>query len=500
MTILRGAALAAFVAAGAAAGPAAAPAKALYPIHSGAKIAFIDGRGRVAVPARFDVADAFSEGLARVAVQKGENLVQGFLDTTGKLVVELPYAAVFRFSEGLARVRSVQGRFDQYGYVDRAGKLVIPAQFVQARDFKDGRAWVQTDPEQPAIWIDKKGRRLPGLAGDGELSFQDGLAVSEIEGLCGYIDPKGKAVVPVRYPKALPFTEGLALAGEPGKWDLLDPAGKVLATLPYANVRSFKEGLARVSVGEGKAERWGFVDKTGRLVIATEFDYAADFSEGLAAIEAGGKWGFVDKAGKRVIPPRFDNASSFENGLARIEEGRCSRDQPAACRAGYVDPAGKVVWEPGRRYLGGLGGSVLVPAGWTAEERGKELRLTLDPAAAGTRYPLVVLLRRHELGKALSLEQALEKLSTELTASGRKFKRLELSDRKVDGIPAKLHGFSSDRMQPFEPELTVKAVQLLAIKDAALYNLVGLAEVDEFLRNRERLQAILESFRVEIAE
>jgi hypothetical protein len=75
----------------------------LYPRRIQGKFGYADAAGRIIIPARFDGADAFSEGLAVV------------LDS---------------------------GRF---GYIDSRGAFAIPAVYRHARAFRDGHASVRSD-------------------------------------------------------------------------------------------------------------------------------------------------------------------------------------------------------------------------------------------------------------------------------------------------------------------------------------------------------------------
>lgn len=81
----------------------------------GGKFGFFDRRGRVVIPAKFDFAAPFSEGLA--AVCEG-------------------CAEVF---EGEHRLR----KGGKWGFIDRSGKLAIPARFDEAGRFKAGKAKVR---------------------------------------------------------------------------------------------------------------------------------------------------------------------------------------------------------------------------------------------------------------------------------------------------------------------------------------------------------------------
>lgn len=84
----------------------------------GSHYGFIDRKGNLVIPARFDLTFGFSEGLA--AVQIGKRW--GFIDTSGKMVIPLQdFSSVKPFHNGLSRV-VVERR--GVGYIDRAGKFV----------------------------------------------------------------------------------------------------------------------------------------------------------------------------------------------------------------------------------------------------------------------------------------------------------------------------------------------------------------------------------------
>jgi hypothetical protein len=119
-------------------------------VQLGDKWIVIDPKGRE-VPAahlRLRPIQPYSEGLALVR----ENDVSGWVDEKGQLAFPLrKYEQAYKFSSGLARIR-IDG---MYGYVDRSGALAIPAQYYGASDFEGGLAWVQT--REGTAWIDTKG-------------------------------------------------------------------------------------------------------------------------------------------------------------------------------------------------------------------------------------------------------------------------------------------------------------------------------------------------------
>lgn len=113
----------------------------------------IDRSGKVLLrPFVFDNwPDEFSDGFARF-VEDGKI---GFFDRAGRKAIPARFDAAYPFSEGLAAVcrgcrvepHGVHSAWfaGRWGYVDRTGKLAVPYQFERAGPFQDGRAEVDID-------------------------------------------------------------------------------------------------------------------------------------------------------------------------------------------------------------------------------------------------------------------------------------------------------------------------------------------------------------------
>jgi hypothetical protein len=195
----------------------------------------------VVIPAQFDAAGEFSEGLA--AVEKDDKW--GYIDKTGKVVIPLTFAApngYIRYSgrggfrEGLAAVHFGGGR---WGYINKTGKVVIQPQFGGAEAFSEGLALVET---------------------------------GEIPRKHGYINKAGQWVIPPQFTDASPFSEGFAavLTSVGGEWIngkrvYIDKTGKVAIPLQFEGferIWSFRDGLAKVeTLGKGC-----YIDKNGRYI------------------------------------------------------------------------------------------------------------------------------------------------------------------------------------------------------------------------------------------
>jgi hypothetical protein len=91
-------------------------AEQLYPFREGSLWGYRNEKGQTAIPARFDSAGSFSEGLARVRVS-GK---WGFVNTLGEMTIQPQFDQARFFQGGYAKVQ--QG--SQWGYVDVKGFFV----------------------------------------------------------------------------------------------------------------------------------------------------------------------------------------------------------------------------------------------------------------------------------------------------------------------------------------------------------------------------------------
>ncbi len=163
-----------------------------YPFASGRsrvflaheKWAYIDKAGKIVIPARFERAYDFSEGLARVRLD-GK---WGYIKPDGSYAVEPRFEDVRDFSDGMAAVM-LGGK---WGYVDAAGKQAIALQFDEPQRFQEGLTQIQ---QQGKVgFMDKQGKVVIKPTLDGARDFKDGLAMVWVGTRCGYINPKGKFV------------------------------------------------------------------------------------------------------------------------------------------------------------------------------------------------------------------------------------------------------------------------------------------------------------------
>lgn len=149
----------------------------LVPISVGGKWGFMDRAGKLVIPAKFEDAENFSAGLAPVKVhneetvwcpadesgnRSGATMMWGYIDKSGETVIPAVFNSADPFSEGLAAV----SKCDQAYFIDKGGKTVIKGNFTYASSFSGGLARVETLTKDGLVWgyVDKTGRLVWGPA------------------------------------------------------------------------------------------------------------------------------------------------------------------------------------------------------------------------------------------------------------------------------------------------------------------------------------------------
>ncbi len=282
-------------------------------VMTGIKKGFIDKTGATSVNPKYNIIDAYSEGLASAGFINFSSMESksGFIDETGVMVINPEYEVTSPFKEGLACVKTTD---QKWGYLNKKGEMVIPAKFDGAYSFHDGAASIKVG-EKWGI-INRYGNTIIPPKFDDALGFFEGWCCVKKEGKWGFVDGKGSVVIPLKFDFASSFKDGLARVEMNGKFGFIDKKGSYFIDPTYDMLYNFFDGLARFKQGE----KWGFINKKKQIAIPADLEFAGDFSENLARFKENGLWGFIDTEGRRVIEPEFNMAYDFREGLARVEK------------------------------------------------------------------------------------------------------------------------------------------------------------------------------------
>ncbi len=147
----------------------------LLPISFDSKWGYVNKKGEIVIPLKFEHAESFSEGMASVGkdiiIREADNfslILWGFIDKTGKLVIPYRYqggdgygAPIFR--EGLAAVKDElddSGWRKSIGYIDQKGNIAIPFRYYKAGSFRNGEAKVKVYGKKGIRVINKQEKVL----------------------------------------------------------------------------------------------------------------------------------------------------------------------------------------------------------------------------------------------------------------------------------------------------------------------------------------------------
>jgi hypothetical protein len=217
----------------------------------------------------------------------------GYINKNGEEVVPCKYDDADDYANGLARVK-LNGKF---GYIDTDGKEVIALKYKNLGKFMEGKAVVEVNGKYG--FIDTLGNEIIKPVYDYAFDYSEGVAAVMMEGKYGFIDATGKLIINPQYQTVRPFSDGMAAVKIENKWGFIDATGKLVLRPVFDDATLFVEQRCPVLL----KRKWGFIDKSGRLVIPAEFDAVGTFSNGLAEVNIGQVEVYVNHSG--IIIPQL---------------------------------------------------------------------------------------------------------------------------------------------------------------------------------------------------
>jgi hypothetical protein len=315
----------------------------LFPIQEpSGKFGYIDGTGKVIVPAKYDFASPFVGGMGTLRIDDDSDAI---VDVSGKLKVLNGAYLISDFYNGIAVVRIKEG----YALVDLSGDL---KRIIQAKpeeccrpaftSFNDGLVALNTSGG--LSFVDTSANiRFSIDSAFLSSGFKQGMAaITYTNGTRSIVKGDGKFLVPPTLPNDMMISDpsdGLvrlgkheAKLGEKIRWKYIDATGETVLTVAAEYAGDFNEGFAEI-MADGK---WGYISRTGDVVIQPRFDSTEKFYSGVAVVEVNKKFGFIDSRGEILLSPRFDNVyEPFNCGLALVRQGDVN---------GYINKKGEWVW------------------------------------------------------------------------------------------------------------------------------------------------------------
>jgi hypothetical protein len=205
-----------------------------------------------------------------------------------------------------------------YGYINQKGNFILPAQYSTASDFQEGYAITEVNGKKK--FIDAQGNMVYDIPDsilmdnqihEGKVRFLKLVSQKEVEKREGDVVYSNTVVEPSTF----------------GFFSIKDRKYTNLNKFAWLD-EQFNDNLVAVQGRNSlillhkrpEKKGWGFADMEGNLAIDTMFEDVRKFSEGLAPAKLNGLWGYISKDGKWVIPPRFQRAEPFSEGMAVVKQ------------------------------------------------------------------------------------------------------------------------------------------------------------------------------------
>jgi len=326
--------------------------------------ALVSPSGKLLTKFEFSELGEFGEGLfpAKLVHKKREKQKYGYLNAKGELAIPHKFNYALPFSGDMARVKTVGQR---WSFIDKKGIVKIASKYNYATDFSEGLAFGD------ATFFDPK-NQTQARSADPKLRvispLYEGVAIAEHPSL-GYlhVDKTLQKCYAQPYDTLTRFCNGVALAKAGEVWQLsrISTTGmtdktekqtkeemttrlnftrqtmlKYKADYPERLKKAYKVPAGTIRdlgwklVREG---RWKLIDRNGKFVRNAVFSSAKDLEKTYIHLEVSGGYGFYDAAGEQLAAPVFEVRYPVGDGLIRVERG----DQ-----IGYLHPEKGWLWKP----------------------------------------------------------------------------------------------------------------------------------------------------------
>lgn len=292
------------------------------------KYGYLDLKGNEVIVTRYDDANDFINGLARVGKKltaSGSTILYGFIDKKEKEIVPIiyPSANLGLYQFGLIKAKDPET--NRFGYYDKTGKWVLQPVYLEATnsDYLGG-LWVKmTDGK--FHYINKAGKDFGTIDSKGSAYYffgESGYSVYEdAENSYMLIDKTGNPI------KIIEDCDGIYsfvndIAGykckSKGKYGFLDLNGNKIITCDYDGFAAFSEGISKIDKKIDGKTKSGYIDIKGNIILPIAYESLGTFGDGWGIIKKESNYFFVDRNGNvKDAPRKYDELSDFKSGFAR---------------------------------------------------------------------------------------------------------------------------------------------------------------------------------------
>ena len=208
------------------------------------------------LPKEYIFCRAFSEGLAAVTVQDiragGRKYKSGYIDKSGALVVPANFDCAYEYSEGLAVVGIKKNDKMMYGAINSLGEFVISPEFTRLFPFRAGKSsgLLRTPDGLRSVIIDNRGKIIHEFPNTWEIesSFCDGLALVLTWDGYLFVDESLSIALNLKrdWDEVHPFSCGVAPVRKGQSWGYINRKGEVVVPVIYKSALAVVGGVGVV--------------------------------------------------------------------------------------------------------------------------------------------------------------------------------------------------------------------------------------------------------------
>lgn len=243
------------------------------------KYGYLNSKGEIVIKATYDMAEAFSDGIAVVTRQSGSEPIRSAIDKKGN--------ELFKFKSGYQNI----GGFSE--------GLIIASYMVNNDD--------------KFVMLNKKGEREAELKRDGMtwFSYEDGICIfRNKDRLYGLMNPDGEIVVNAKYERLVNIIPDRYAALKNDKAGVINKKGETVLDFDYELVSVYCMGKDKFIVKDGK--QLYIVDEKGKAVNKDAFE---DVTDGESSVYFENDYLDVNAIAKHVV------SNIAGSGAKGIEKG-----------------------------------------------------------------------------------------------------------------------------------------------------------------------------------
>lgn len=271
---------------------------------------YLDTRGKEVIPFKYESAEAFNAGVAKVRLSNK----WGLINTQGRELTPFKYDDIkegHTDADRLVRVYEIYANGKkQYGLLSTAGKELTAGVYDKINPFYDGVATMNRNGMLGVLGIDGKEIVPARYSNTDEFKFVNGMCLVSWNNKFGYIDKTGKEVIPLVYDRIFGFnSDGTAMVRQESNVGRIDRTGKIVVPLKYVRADHMSDGMYSVK----NATSYGWVDATGTEVIAPIYGYGSSFVGGLAYVRVDKSYGVINKNNELKVPLKYEQIGRLDD-------------------------------------------------------------------------------------------------------------------------------------------------------------------------------------------